>query len=72
MSSSIAVNDASTGEPIGHEDLLFLHQVLEETCAARGLRRDGEAAEWIAASLIRFYQQGVRDRSRLFDLAVTR
>ena len=59
-------------EPLEPADLILLKGIFDESCAARGLNREEEAAEWLAASLIRIFQQGVRDRAELLDLAVTR
>ncbi|MCF3639097.1 hypothetical protein LXM94_03870 [Rhizobium sp. TRM95111] len=59
-------------EPLEPADILMLKGVLDETCARRGIAHDDEAAEWLAASLIRVFQQGVRNRRELLDFAVTR
>ena len=59
-------------EPLEPKDLILLKDVFDESCAVRGLNREEEAAEWIAASLIRFFQQGIHDRAQLLNLAATR
>ena len=46
-----------------------IHQIFEEACERRGLRRESTEANELSAALLNSYAHGLRDRNEFRNLA---
>ncbi len=55
--------------PLFSDDLDLMDRVLGDACQARGIGRQSPEAERLGAVIIQLYRQGVKDDSKLLELA---